>query len=71
MAKGEEVKAKAIIGELYRFFSDHPQRMPEEYQAIADQEGLDRAVCDYISGMSDRFCVAAFEEIFIPKSWGL
>ena len=71
VAKGEEVKAKAIIGELYRFFSDHPQRMPEEYQAIADQEGLDRAVCDYISGMSDRFCVAAFEEIFIPKSWGL
>ena len=71
VAKGEEVKAKAIIAQLYRFYIDHPGRMPEEYRRIADQEGLDRAVCDYISGMSDRYCVAAFEEIFIPKSWGV
>ena len=36
---------------------------------IAFNEGRDRAVADYISGMSDRFAVRLFEQLFVPQKW--
>ena len=38
---------------------------------IAEQEGAERAACDYISGMSDRYAVSLCEELLIPKFWQL
>lgn len=70
-AKGEEGKAQALLRYLYQYFISSPEKLPEEYQAIARQEDLDRAVCDYISGMTDRYAVAVYEELLIPKSWGI
>lgn len=70
LAKGEESKVRNIIEGLYRHFMDKADALPEEYRIIAKEEGLPRAVCDYISGMSDRFAVNLFEELFVPKSWG-
>lgn len=43
--------------------------MPPEYLAIAEKEDVHRAVCDYISGMSDGYAVDLYQELFIPKSW--
>ncbi len=43
--------------------------MPELYQRIAREQDTDRAVCDYISGMSDGYAVDLYTELFIPKSW--
>lgn len=68
-AKGEEVKAKILIEELYRYFRKSPEKMPELYQDIARKEDVDRAVCDYISGMSDSYAVDLYMDLFIPKSW--
>ena len=44
-------------------------KMAEEYRRIAEQEGAERAACDYISGMSDRYAVSLCEELRIPKFW--
>ena len=60
---GNENKEIGMIEEL--------KSLPEEYRMIADEEGKERAVCDYISGMSDRFAVRSFEELFVPKSWSV
>ncbi|MEF2794965.1 MAG: hypothetical protein U0N62_05770, partial [Hydrogeniiclostridium sp.] len=38
---------------------------------IAQEEGCERAACDYIAGMTDHFAVQLFSSIFIPKSWNL
>lgn len=70
-AKGEEVKAKEVIRRLYEHFTANPEKLPEDYRSIAREEGAQRAACDYISGMSDRYCVTIFKELFIPRSWGL
>ena len=43
----------------------------KEYRRIAEQEGAERAACDYISGMSDRYAVSLCEELLIPKFWQL
>ena len=42
--------------------------MPNFYLQIAYNEGVDRAVTDYISGMSDEFATRLFEDLFVPKS---
>ena len=71
IAKAEEKKVDKLIGELYKYYEANPQKMPEMYHIIAKEEGLDRAVTDYIQGMSDDFASTAFENIFIPKPWQL
>ncbi len=70
-AKGEKDKAQTLLCHLYRYFAASPEKMPEEYQNIARQEDLDRAVCDYISGMTDRYAVAVYEDLMIPRGWGI
>ena len=69
VAKKEEGKVEKMIGELYERFVAQPELMPNFYLRIAYQEGTDRAVTDYISGMSDEFAVRTFERLFVPQRW--
>ena len=68
-AKREEGKVDKLVGELYERLSTNPSLMPTFYMQIAFNEGIDRAVADYISGMSDQFAVRLFEELFVPQKW--
>jgi dGTPase len=43
--------------------------MPTVYKQIMEKFDADRAVCDYISGMSDGYAVDLYTDIFVPKSW--
>lgn len=70
-AKREEQKVEKVIAELYARYKQHPGLMPAQYQAIAKHEDVDRAVTDYISGMSDEFAIRTFENLFVPKSWNV
>ena len=67
--KVEEKKVFGIVEALFNYFHDNPNAMPNFYLETAYTEGIDRAVTDYISGMSDEFATRSFEELFIPKSW--
>ena len=69
IAKQEENKAKLLLETLYTYFISHASLMPPEYLAIAEKEDVHRAVCDYISGMSDEFATRLFEELFVPQKW--
>ncbi len=68
-AKIEEKKVDKLIEELYNYYYKNPDKMPRMYRIIAAEEGKDRAVTDYIQGMSDDFASKTFENIFIPKAW--
>lgn len=67
--KGEEGKAMDIVVKLYKYFLDHPNEMPEEYRNVVEKEGPERGACDYISGMSDHFALATYDNLFVPKFW--
>lgn len=71
IAKAEERKVEKMMAELYAYFSLNPQEMPAFYGHIAQQEGVDRAVTDYLSGMSDDFAIRRFEDLFVPRKWTL
>jgi len=68
-AKSEESKVDGIIGELFDFYHRNPDELPEDFRQFAEQDGLNRAVCDYISGMTDKFAVYVYEKLFIPEAW--
>ena len=68
-AKREEKKVDKLISELYDRLCSEPALMPNFYMQIAYNEGVDRAVTDYISGMSDEFATRLFEELFVPQKW--
>ena len=68
-AKSEESKVKGILGGIFEYLVAHSDKLPADYLAIADREGLDRAVCDYVSGMTDSFAMEKYSEFFIPASW--
>lgn len=69
VAKGEEGKAEELLGRLYDFFLSHPDKMPEEQRRWLDTESTARVVCDYIAGMTDRYAVTLYRQIFLPKMW--
>lgn len=69
VCKSEESKAVEMIQMLFRYFVANPDKLPEEYKKIYSAQGEERASCDYIAGMTDRFAVATFNELFVPKSW--
>ena len=69
VAKGEEGKSEEIVAYLYHHFVRDAGRLPGEYWAIADRDGTDVAVCDYIAGMTDRYAVMVYQDLTIPKSW--
>ena len=68
-AKGEERKFSNILGALWDWYVKDPARLPPDYRRIADDEGIERAVCDYVSGMTDEYAVYQFDSIYIPKAW--
>ncbi len=68
-AKTEEGKAQQIVQRLYQYFVEHPHAMPDEYKLIAERDGVTRAACDYISGMTDNYAVTVYTELFLPTFW--
>ncbi len=57
-------KARRILGELFTFFTTHPDSLPPEHAARAEGAGLHRAVADYIAGMTDRFAVEEHRALY-------
>ncbi len=68
-AKAEDGKAKGILAALFELFVSQPHRMPEFYYGRCESEGVERTVCDFISGMTDRYVIELYKELYIPKVW--
>ncbi len=69
VAKSEETKVKGIVEGLFEYYGKNPEKMSEEYLAITETEGKERAITDYIAGMTDHYAVTAYTNIYIPKAW--
>ncbi|MFN8523091.1 MAG: deoxyguanosinetriphosphate triphosphohydrolase [Chloroflexota bacterium] len=70
-AKVEEPKTKYIIHGLFDYFFKHPDEMPEEFLTNPLDEPLERRVCDYVAGMTDRYAVQVFNRIYVPQAWAV
>ncbi|MCI9598044.1 MAG: deoxyguanosinetriphosphate triphosphohydrolase [Firmicutes bacterium] len=62
-------KVKNIIESLYRYFQENPTMLPEELQRMIPEFGLDEMVKDYIAGMTDRYAMNLYTDLFVPRGW--
>ena len=69
LAKGEETKAQQMLEFLFDYYLRDPDRLPADFQEIRAEEGAERAICDYIAGMTDPYAVEQFKQIYIPMGW--
>ena len=69
VAKGEESKAKEMLARMYEYYVNNPHALPADFQPQLSFDGMERTVCDYIAGMTDKYAVDKYTEIFIPATW--
>lgn len=69
VAKSQEGKAAFLVKTLYNYFCNHTHELSSECKLVLEREGTERAVCDYIAGMTDRYAIRVYEDLFIPYSW--
>jgi len=62
------VKAERIIENLFNAYLDEPSILPQEYQESVEEIGLERTVCNYIAGMTDRFAIDEYQKLFNPET---
>ncbi|MBA4371026.1 MAG: deoxyguanosinetriphosphate triphosphohydrolase [Coriobacteriaceae bacterium] len=67
-AKAEEPKARGVVKGLFLHYLEHPDELPAEF-APASEEDLPQSVTDYVAGMTDRYAIRTYEELFLPRSW--
>ena len=69
VAKAEEGKVEGILARLYEYYTAHPEALPQDFGGIIENEGIERAACDYISGMTNGYAMEKYGELFIPFAW--
>lgn len=71
VAKSEEGKAEGLVETLFWYYMKHIDLLPTEFLGLLESQGTSREqiVCDYVGAMTDRFAIARYEEIYIPRTW--
>ena len=67
IATAEFTKAAGILGGLWNKVRQDPEKYLDP--ATVQKEGLDVAAKDFLAGMTDRYAVSLYEQLFIPKPW--
>jgi dGTPase len=61
-----QVKAERIILDLFTAYKNEPVILPDHVQRFIDKRGLERTICDYIAGMTDRYAIEEHQKVFNP-----
>jgi dGTPase len=68
LQQSERKKIQTLFRLLFEYYLQNPAKLPNELQAQYDNNP-DQAVADYIAGMTDRFAMKRFREIYMPSAW--
>lgn len=72
LAKQQEDKAKQVISQLYNYYIHKVDKLPTEYiNRLELGDTPEQIVCDYIAGMTDRYAIHTFCDLFFPSSWNI
>lgn len=69
--QSQEMRVDCVLTALFAYYAAHLDQLPALYKRRIALDGERRAVCDYIAGMTDRFAVELYTELFIPRSWNI
>ena len=62
-------KAERIIQFLFEYYVAHPDAVPDDFRSALAGESVERIAADYVASMTDRFALACFESIWMPRFW--
>lgn len=62
-----QIKAERVISELFHAYQAEPSMLPDHVQFFIEKRGLERTICDYIAGMTDRYAVEEHQKLFNPS----
>ena len=71
IAKSEDDKAQELLSRLFEYYVEHPEKMPDLFYKNTEIEPVKRCVCDYVAGMTDRYAIDLYKELFIPAVWSV
>ncbi|HWQ46695.1 MAG TPA: deoxyguanosinetriphosphate triphosphohydrolase [Longilinea sp.] len=63
-----QVKAERILTDLFQAYKSEPHILPTHMQTLIPERGLEQTICDYISGMTDRFAIDEHTRLFDPNA---
>lgn len=66
-ARVQAARGQRMLRLLFDHLSGHPEVVPAEVRAAAADDPPVRAVCDYLAGMTDRYAIRAFEDVFVVE----
>ncbi len=69
--KSIQERAERMLTQLYEYFTANVEKMPTPYYRLLETNEKERVVCDYLSGMTDRYAIGVFEKVFIPSTFSL
>ncbi len=62
-------KVEVVISSLYNFYVENPDALPDDSRFVIDQDGVNEAAKDFVAGMTDRFALSTYTDLFVPKGW--
>jgi dGTPase len=68
-ARGEEEKAERMLFQMFNYYENNPDLLPQTYINLLQKYTLNEVICDYLSSMTDRYAVYLFNKIYVPKRW--
>jgi dGTPase len=61
-----QVKAERILEDIFNAYRAEPATLPGQFQEFINQRGLERTICDYVAGMTDRYAIEEHQKLFNP-----
>ena len=69
--KSIQERSERMLTQMFAYFTANVDKLPKTYLRHLERDGKERVVCDYLSGMTDRYAISVFESLFIPSTFSL
>jgi len=69
--KSIQERSERMLTQMFAYFMGHVEKLPQSYLRLLERDGKERVICDYLSGMTDRYAISVFENLFIPSTFSL
>ncbi|MBQ9728985.1 MAG: deoxyguanosinetriphosphate triphosphohydrolase [Clostridia bacterium] len=64
-------RSERMLTQMFEYFKSHVDKLPKPYLRLLERDDKERVICDYLSGMTDRYAISVFEDLFIPVTFSL
>ena len=69
--KSIQERSQRMLTQMFAYFTANVDKLPTPYLTRLEEDGKERVVCDYLSGMTDRYAISVFESLFIPSTFSI